>query len=163
MKRIGIISDSHDNLDAIDAAVEFLNSLKVDAVIHAGDFIAPFTVPRFARLKAPLYGVFGNNDGEREGLKKKFSEIGVELKEIIELEFMGKNIVVYHGTEPSILKALKNSNEYSIIITGHTHRPLVEEGEPVIINPGELCGYLTGTRTLALIDEGLSPQIITLK
>ncbi len=40
---IGILSDSHDNLDAIKKAVNLLNKKKVDLVIHAGDLISPFT------------------------------------------------------------------------------------------------------------------------
>ena len=73
---IGIISDSHDNLAAIRKAVEFFNKKQVKAVLHAGDIISPFTVREFKELNPKLYFVFGNNDGDRVTLTKKFEEIG---------------------------------------------------------------------------------------
>jgi predicted phosphodiesterase len=39
---IGIISDSHDNMDAIRRAVEFFNKKEVKAVLHAGDLVSPY-------------------------------------------------------------------------------------------------------------------------
>ena len=44
---LGIISDSHDNLPKIDAAVAKLNASRVDLVLHAGDYCAPFAALRF--------------------------------------------------------------------------------------------------------------------
>jgi putative phosphoesterase len=66
---IGIMSDSHDNLDAIRKAVKLFNSKDLDIVIHAGDLISPFTATEFQKLDPELVAVYGNNDGEREGLK----------------------------------------------------------------------------------------------
>ncbi|MEJ2243776.1 MAG: metallophosphoesterase [Candidatus Bathyarchaeota archaeon] len=60
---IGIISDTHDNLPMIEAAVNKLNELNVELVYHAGDYIAPFVDSKLRNLKAPLIGVLGNNDG----------------------------------------------------------------------------------------------------
>ena len=40
--RIGVISDTHDNLLMIKKAVEVFNRHGVGMVVHAGDFIAPF-------------------------------------------------------------------------------------------------------------------------
>jgi putative phosphoesterase len=71
---IGAVSDSHDNLPLIEKAVKVINNQKVALVLHAGDYIAAFTVARFAQLNCPLIGVFGNNDGDHELLKRRFSE-----------------------------------------------------------------------------------------
>ncbi len=79
---IGIMSDTHDNLPAIRKAVEFFNERNVDLVIHAGDYVAPFVARELKKLKAPLKGVFGNNDGERKGL---YEALGI-YDELIELE-----------------------------------------------------------------------------
>jgi uncharacterized protein len=51
---IGIISDSHDNLEAIRKAVEFFNNNDVKAVLHAGDLVSPFTARAFKELKSKL-------------------------------------------------------------------------------------------------------------
>ena len=71
---IGLIADTHDNLPLIDKAVTRLNEEKVEIVLHAGDYVAPFVVPRFKNLQAKLIGVFGNTDGAREMLKIRLRE-----------------------------------------------------------------------------------------
>lgn len=152
---IGIIADSHDNMDAIKKAVNFLNSRReVNLVLHAGDFVAPFTVKEFKNLKKKMLGVFGNNDGERKGLKEKFSEIKVEIKDFHELKYENKKIALYHGTSEDITKALIKCKKYDVLILGHTHKAEIKKilEKTLVINPGEVCGYLTGKRTLALLD-----------
>ncbi|ODS31814.1 MAG: hypothetical protein SCARUB_03062 [Candidatus Scalindua rubra] len=44
--KIGIVADSHDNVPAIKKAVEYFNQSNVEFVIHAGDYIAPFSTIR---------------------------------------------------------------------------------------------------------------------
>jgi len=51
VKQVGIMSDSHDNMPAIRAGVEFFNERKVDLVIHAGDLVSPFTAREIKKLK----------------------------------------------------------------------------------------------------------------
>ncbi|HEO63806.1 MAG TPA: YfcE family phosphodiesterase, partial [Candidatus Omnitrophica bacterium] len=69
--RIGVISDTHDNLGKIEAAVRLFNKEKTDFVIHCGDYVAPFSLAPFSELKCDWAGVFGNCDGEKDGLRKK--------------------------------------------------------------------------------------------
>lgn len=78
------MSDSHDNLDAIRKAVKIFNEQNLDIVIHAGDLISPFTSYEFENLDAEFVAVYGNNDGEREGLKIKYKDICLfeDFKEI---------------------------------------------------------------------------------
>ena len=66
--KIGIMSDSHDNMPAIVKAVGFFNDVGVSLVIHAGDLITPFVAKPLSELDMDLVAVFGNNDGERLGL-----------------------------------------------------------------------------------------------
>ena len=67
---IGLIADSHDNLQLIDKAVKVLNEKNVELVLHVGDFVSPFVVSKLKDLHCRVIGVFGNNDGDRELLKK---------------------------------------------------------------------------------------------
>ena len=108
-KMIGIMSDTHDNLEAIRKAVEFLNAQKVSLVLHAGDYIAPFTVNEFKKLSCPFVGVFGNNDGERKGLLRSFAEMGAEIKDFSAVEHQGKKIAAH-----SIIKEMMYSAKVSI-------------------------------------------------
>lgn len=160
---IGLMSDSHDHMDAIRRAVEFFNSRGVDLVLHAGDLISPFTFNEFRKLNCRFAAVFGNNDGERQGLCRIFSEL-TDLKDFIELEHNGKNIALYHGTYEGIVDALADSGRYDIVVRGHTHRvDIRKKGNTTVINPGETCGYLTGKKTITLLDtKKMEAEIIDL-
>ncbi len=145
--------DSHDNMEAIAKAVEFFNQEGVDLVLHAGDLVSPFTVEAFKKLDCDFKAVYGNNEGDIPNLNKKLEELSTELAELLELTYDEKEIVVYHGHNPTILEAFVESGGYDIVITGHTHTPEITlDGDTMVVNPGETCGYLTGVRTVALLD-----------
>ena len=63
------------------------------------------------------------------------------------------------------IDALADSGSFDIILSGHTHslsNKKLENGI-LVINPGELCGYLTGKSTFAIIDtEKMESEIIEL-
>ena len=47
---IGVISDTHDRLPMIDAALALFARNRVEAIIHSGDFVAPFAVKRLLEV-----------------------------------------------------------------------------------------------------------------
>jgi putative phosphoesterase len=148
---IGIMSDSHDNLNAIRSALEVFNQAEVKMVIHAGDLISPFTAMEFEKLHAPLEAIFGNNDGERQGLKSAYEKLCI-LEDFKELKINGRKIAVIHGTNQALVDALQKSGNYDMVIRGHTHQMNVTEGKTIVVNPGETCGYLSGQKTIILLD-----------
>lgn len=159
---IGIMADSHDHLEAIRSAVKVFNQEKVELVIHAGDLIAPFTANEFENLKPPLEAIFGNNDGERDILRVKYGEI-CKLEDFKELKVGGKTIAVIHGTQQPLVDALALSGNYDMVVRGHTHKKEVIEGKTLVVNPGETCGYISGEKTVMLLDpEDLSWEVIYL-
>ena len=137
---IGIMSDTHDNLPLVEKAIERLNKEKVEVTLHAGDYVAPFTIVRFKHLKAKLIGVFGNNDGDREMLKKRFAEIeGAEIRgDFAEVNISGLRIALLHG-DGEMLQSLVNAQFYDIVIHGHSHEArLFMKGRTTVVNPGEI-------------------------
>ncbi|MGB9837373.1 metallophosphoesterase [Methanothermobacter sp.] len=159
---IGLVADSHDNLDSVRKAVNLLNRESVDLVIHAGDLISPFTAQEFGRLEMRFEAIFGNNDGERDGLRAAYSEI-TELSEFKELEFDDLKIAVIHGHNRQILDCVAGCGRYDLVVTGHTHEKSIVSAETITVNPGELCGYLSGESTLALFDtDRLSCEFVRL-
>ncbi len=164
--RVGIIADTHDNLPLVDKAVKRLNREKIELVLHAGDYVAPFTVVRFKQLKARLIGVFGNNDGDHELLKKRFAEIkGAEIRgNFAEVTVEGLKIALLHG-EGELLSSLVNTESYDILVHGHLHEARIhKKGKTTVINPGEVCGYLSGKPTMAILDtETREAEIILLQ
>ena len=152
---IGAISDTHDNLPQVEKAVKYLNDQKVGLVLHAGDYVAGFVIPKLKQLNCKLIGVFGNNDGDHELLKKRFSETtNCTIHErFAAVTVEGCRIALLHGTETELLDAIINSGYFDAVIHGHSHYKSIErKGKTLAVNPGEVCGYLTGKCTLALLD-----------
>jgi putative phosphoesterase len=162
---IGIMSDTHDNLPMIEAAVNKLNELNVELVYHAGDYIAPFVDSKLRNLKAPLIGVLGNNDGSTSLLKKKFAEFGADIRGRFAFDIIdGLKIAVVHGDDRELIRSLLEVESHDILITGHTHEAKIyRKGQTLVINPVETCGLLTGKSTIAILDtEKLEAEIIEL-
>jgi len=163
---IGIISDSHDNINAIRKAVELFNGKNVKAVLHAGDLVSPFTARAFKELESKLYFVFGNNDGDKVTLTKRFEEIGAtSCGDFGDLTIDGLHIALLHGTNETLVKALAKSGEFDVVVRGHTHEPGVKiiEGVPVI-NPGEASGVLSEKSTIAILEiSNLNIEIMQLE
>lgn len=155
--RLLVVSDTHDNLDAVDALLGAVKGEDFDAVIHAGDIVSPFTLKKFAGLK--FYGVFGNNDGERLVLSRVAQENGMVLVEQpLFLELGGHRIAVIHGVRGAedthkLVVSLAKSGDYDLVVYGHLHRTDIREiAGTLIVNPGALSGYLAGRRTYAWVD-----------
>ncbi|MGH9976322.1 MAG: YfcE family phosphodiesterase [Nitrososphaeraceae archaeon] len=121
--KIGIISDTHDDIENVRRAIDIFSKEEVQYVIHAGDYVFPGIVMEFKNLNAKLIGVLGNNDGERGLLLKAFLEVGGELKgELGELHINDHHIGIYHGTSAEIKRQLIESGRHNIVVCGHTHR-----------------------------------------
>lgn len=144
--RIGIISDSHDHLPHLRRAVEALQERGAEVILHGGDFVAPFAVKELLKAKVPLHAVFGNNDGERQGIRRLFPAV---QDPPLTLELGGRKIVLDHYPEVVDRKEAKSAD---ILIFGHTHQIVLKPGPPLILNPGECCGWLTGRATCAMLE-----------
>lgn len=163
---IGILSDTHDCLPLIEKAVEKFNEMNVELVLHAGDYTAPFVDSHFKKLKAPLIGVFGNNDGEKRLLKKKFAELGADIRGNFAFENIdGLRIGMLHGDDSELIRGLLELESLDVLVSGHSHvAKTYRKGRTLVINPGEACGYLTGKATIAILDTtSLDVQIVQLE
>jgi len=149
--KIGIVSDTHDNIKKIKEMVAILNSRGIDFMLHAGDFVAPFSLVPLNELKCGWIGVFGNNDGERKGLIE--SSGGCIKNPPYFMEKSSKRIVLIHEFKDI---------DADILVCGHTHKPKINHGNnKLIINPGEVCGWITGKSSLAVLDtDSLEAEII---
>jgi putative phosphoesterase len=163
---VGLMADTHDCLPMVEKAIKKFNEEKVELVLHAGDYVAPFVIPKFKELKAKLIGVFGNNDGDRELLKKRFSENAkLEIRgNFAKIKVGNAKIALLHGSEEELLKALIESETFNIVVHGHTHKAeTYRKGKTLVVNPGEVCGYLTGKSAIALLDtEKIEAKIVSL-
>ncbi|WP_436923428.1 metallophosphoesterase [Halosimplex amylolyticum] len=132
---LGIVSDTHDDLDAVEDAVTVFEREGVDAVVHCGDIVAPFSATPFDS-SFDFYAVRGNNDGEW-ALQSTVDEFGTYLGEVGELTFDGSEIAVYHGTGAPLVDALVACGRYDYVLHGHTHEFVHEDRAGTVrINPG---------------------------
>jgi len=153
--RIGILADTHDNLPKTKAAVRFFNQRRVDYVMHAGDYVAPFAAVCLEDLSCDFCGVFGNNDGEKKGLKK--ISRGRIKQGPLRIELQNKRIVLVHDINTIDLK----NEKCEIIIFGHTHKPEIsKKGNLLLVNPGECAGWLSDCSSVVIFDlENLLAEI----
>ena len=158
---IGLITDTHDNKHAIEKALVVFKNRQVGLVLHGGDYIAPFNARWMQGLQVPFVGVFGNNDGEKFGLRAQFEKLGPIHRPPYVHTWQGKRILMLH--EPDEVEALSQSGMYDVIFYGHTHQLDVRKGKPLIVNPGEACGWTTGRETIGILNlETMDVEIIDL-
>ncbi len=145
------MADSHDNLNSVKKAIAIFEEVGCRLIIHAGDFVAPFTARELSSLKCPLKAVFGNCDGEKIGLEEAIRSFGeIRPAPLIWAEDNLRFLLTHLHHE---VELLAHSGRYDIIIFGHTHRPEIRRiGQTLVINPGETGGWLTGKSTIALLD-----------
>lgn len=160
--KVGVLSDTHDNLPAIEEAARRLKEAGVERVLFAGDFCAPFAAAKMREFEVPLIAVFGNNDGDKFLLKERSAEFCDLADAPRELELAGKKVLLMHF--PWLLEPLAKSGSFDLIVYGHTHRPEIRKvGGTLIVNPGECGGWLTGKKTIAIVDlERMGAELVEL-
>ena len=60
--KIGIISDSHDDITNVNKAIEIFEEMNVESIIHAGDIISPPIIKEFKKLTEDQIRAYGKNN-----------------------------------------------------------------------------------------------------
>jgi putative phosphoesterase len=121
MPRVGLISDTHGLLRP--EATAFLRGS--DFIVHAGD-IGDGSVLKELSALAPVTAVRGNND--RGAWAQAIAETAV-------LRVENVSIYVLHNLAELDLDPLAAG--FHVVVSGHSHRPSVEERDRVLyVNPG---------------------------
>ncbi len=151
--RIGLFSDTHDRVPAIQALLEQMMTGGVSLVMHAGDFCSPFALRLFNDRSIPLLGVFGRNDGDRDALQSaaKSGFGGAELFESPHsFDLGGKSVLLIHDLADVHQRSIDG---HEVIVHGFTHvSEMKARGESLLVNPGEGCGWLHGAPSGAILD-----------
>ncbi|MFP4144006.1 MAG: metallophosphoesterase [Phycisphaeraceae bacterium] len=156
--KLGVISDTHDRLPTFARALERFQENQVEAIFHAGDLVAPFAAKLIAKdqIDVPVYCIYGNNDGERAGLKKVLPQI---QDGPLSVRLGGRRIVMHHALDWLSQTDIAPAD---IVISGHNHEVssrIIDE--KLYLNPGECCGWLTGRCTAAILHvENLQTEIL---
>lgn len=155
---LGIVADTHDHRAEAARAVALLRERGADALLHAGDVVAPFTARVFADAGLPVHAVLGNNDGEVRGLAAVLPSIA---RGPLTLALDGRSVGLVHDIETL---APDEWQAWDLLVHGHTHRPEITQRDGVrLVNPGEASGVLHGRPTAALLDtRTLHAEILAL-
>lgn len=162
--RIGIVSDTHNNLHNVRQVVDLFNEAGVDRVVHTGDITQAKVLHALAGLEAPLFGVYGNNDQERESLEEAAASYGFHFVDPpLRLTWHARRIVVVH--EPPQLDPLHHE-DHALALHGHTHLRRIERSahdgaQRLVFNPGESAGHMKGHNAVGIVDLArLEPEIL---
>jgi uncharacterized protein len=118
---IGVISDTHGLLRP-EALAQLRGS---GLILHAGDIGTPQVLDELHRL-ARVIAVRGNND--RGGWARRLPE-----RQMVEVS--GISIFMVHDVND--IDATPVERSWNVVITGHSHRPLIERHDGVLfLNPG---------------------------
>src|SRR4051794_38153665 len=146
--RIGILSDTHDQLEVTRRAVDLLISESAEALIHCGDLTGPAIVRACAKL--PCTFAFGNHDADTvPALERAIAAVRgrcVASGGIVELA--GKRIAVLHG-HVGMKEMLARRPDY--LVHGHSHCAADQRiGSTRRICPGAL--HRSAQVTVAILD-----------
>lgn len=118
---IGVISDTHGLMRP--EAVEALRG--VEMILHAGDIGKAEILIELGKI-APVKAVRGNNDRD---------EWAAEIPETQIVQIGGVSIYMLHDIKE--LGVDLAAEEHQVVISGHSHKPSVQERDGVLyLNPG---------------------------
>lgn len=119
--RVGLISDTHGLLRP--QAVKFLRGS--DLIVHAGDIGKAEVLEQLEEL-APVKAVRGNNDhgGWADAIPHT---------DVLKVE----KVVIFAIHDASELGIHRVPADVRVVVSGHSHRPLISERDGVLyVNPG---------------------------
>jgi uncharacterized protein len=160
--RIGIFSDCHDHLDNVRKVVELFNQRQCELVLFAGDLVSTITIPPLRKLRCPLFGCFGDNEGNPVGIHGGMRIIGQLARPPVGYCAQdGTRFLITHQWE--LLNGEIDGAD--VVIFGHTHRPSIREDAAgrLLINPGETGGWTYGKPSVAILEtQPLGAELVPL-
>ena len=151
--KIGVVSDTHNNLKNIEIIINLFNEIKVPIVIHTGDITNANTLEQFSKLNSKLIGVYGNNDRNELGLEEVAQKNKFQFQDPPrKLSLLDKEIVIFH--EPDKIDQFLSENKLiDVVLYGHTHRYENNTRNGVLFfNPGESAGMQKGSNAIGILD-----------
>ncbi|MGQ9733010.1 MAG: YfcE family phosphodiesterase [Candidatus Zipacnadales bacterium] len=139
--KIAVLSDSHDHLIPLKAALQKAQKAGAEMVVHCGDLVAPFVVGILKTFPGPVHVVFGNNDGDVFLLNKVAADSNVTLHGTVgKLALGGRKLLVLH--DPQHGEAYATTGAYDAVFYGHTHQARESYVEhTLLLGAGELMGF----------------------
>ena len=142
MPQIAILSDSHDQIANLGAAVHHCNKNTIGCLVHCGDLISPFMLKELALFNHDVHLIYGNNRGDQHLISSRCATVYDNIThhgEMALFTFGGLKFCAVHY--PETARPLAMQGTYDIVCCGHNHRHGVEQfSATMLINPGHLLG-----------------------
>lgn len=165
--KVCILSDSHDHIPLLDAAVAEAKSEGVEAVLHCGDLVAPSTLHCLQKYDLPVHVIHGNNTGDLYNLARLANREGSNIHYHgmdAGVELAGRRIFLVHY--PHYARAMAATGDWDLVCCGHSHKYKYEElanikgGKTLLINPGTIGGVGRSPATYVIADlEGMKFEV----
>lgn len=151
--KIAILSDTHNNLANLDAALERIRQEEVTTLIHCGDLTGVEVASRLAGWRVIF--TYGNGDFASGEIRETLLALNPEsTAELVFTGYLGgARIAVTHGHLPGQMDELLDLRLYEYVFHGHSHRQRdVRIKNSRVINPGALGGMHVEPRQFCLLD-----------
>ena len=145
--KICVLSDSHDHIPLLDAAVARARNLGAEAVLHCGDLVAPSTLGCLRKHGLPVHLIHGNNSGDLYTMGRLAADPDTHIQYHgmdAGLVLGGRRIFLVHY--PHYARAMAATGDWDLVCCGHTHRmeeewlPNLAGGRTLLLNPGTVGG-----------------------
>ena len=157
--KICILSDSHDHIPLLDAAVAEARVAGAEAVLHCGDVVAPSTLHCLEKHGLPVHVIHGNNSGDLYTLGRLAARKDVFIRYHgmdAGLELGGRRIFIVHY--PHYARAMAATGKWDLVCCGHSHKTAMERlpnlkgGTTPLVNPGTVGGVSNAPATYVMAD-----------
>jgi putative phosphoesterase len=150
--KIGVISDTHDNVDNLQAALEVLLAEDVTTILHCGDVCGPSMIRLLTGFD--VWIAQGNVDRHSELTRAVEETLGRGRFAWLQKPTLdGYTVAVIHGDNEEAMGNLIVSGQYAYVFCGHTHRRRNQRvGHTRVVNPGALGGTRRQTRSFCILD-----------
>ncbi len=150
--KIGLLSDTHDNLKNTTAAVRLFAQEGITTLLHCGDICGPPIVNALREFSVTF--AQGNMD-RSPALEEAIRAVQGpgHWASFHRLLLDGFQIALLHGDEQGLLYHLVNSGDYAYVLHGHTHyRADWWAASTRVLNPGALGGTKRESRSVCILD-----------
>jgi putative phosphoesterase len=150
--KVGIISDTHDDLHNLEAALEILEAERVTKILHCGDVCGPDVIRPLTGLDG--WVAQGNMDRQLGLAQVVEGTLGHgRLAWLQRPTLDGYLVAMIHGDNEEVLGNLITSGQYAYVFYGHTHRRRDQTiGRTRVINPGALGGRRWQSRSFCILN-----------
>ena len=163
--QIAILSDSHDNLENLEVAIDYLNEEKIEKMFFCGDFCSPVPVKlHFARFNGTIDAVFGNTEDRATIMQLSLTEVpNLHIHgELAEFEVDGLHVALTHY--PKYAEALARTGDYDLVCHGHNHTHKIDQVDKTfLVNPGEILGAFQDPRFVIFDTDSEEFEVVFVK